>query len=294
MSKLELIKALAVIAVALVGLSAGLAARPADVAWLWQRPGLLGRSFFAAVVVMPIVVMVVLALVPLPRETKASLVTLAIVPAAPLAIGKSAKQGGHAAYAVSLEVTLILLMVLTIPLLQLAFAAVFHFPFNLGVLLATKRAVLTQVVPLAVGLLFACRWPAGSARLGALVGKIATAVLLALFLVIVVASARVMLGLGAASYLSMALVAAVVVLAAHTVGGPGPDSRRTLAIFSVLHHPGLAIMLVALNAPGLKVAPAVAAYLIVASVVLAVYHRLAGATSGEQQQRVLRPHLPHR
>jgi BASS family bile acid:Na+ symporter len=294
MSKLELIKALAVIAVVLVGLSAGLAARPADVAWLWRRPGLLGRSLFAAVAVMPVVVMVVLSLVPLPRETQASLVTLAIVPAAPLAIGKSAKQGGHAAYAVSLEITLILLMVLTIPLLQMAFSAVFHFPFTLGVLYATKRAVVTQVLPLAVGLFFAWRWPAGSARLGALAGKIATAVLIALFLVIVVASARVMLGLGAASYLSMALVAAIVVLAAHTVGGPEPDSRRTLAIFSVLHHPGLAILLVTLNAPELKVAPAVLAYLIVASVVLAVYHRFAGATSGEPQQRVLRPHLPHR
>jgi BASS family bile acid:Na+ symporter len=293
MGKLELIKLLATVAIALIGLSAGLAARPADLAWLWRQPGRLGRSLFSAVLVMPVVVLVVLIAIPLPRETQASLLMLAIVPAAPLAIGKSARQGGHPAYAISLQVTLILLMVVTIPLLQLALGGLFHRDLSLGALAATKRAVLTQVVPLGVGLLFAWRWPAGAQRLGPPVSKIALTVLLAIFVVVLVASGRVLLNLGATSYIAMTLVAALGVLAGHTLGGPTPDCRRTLAVFTALRHPGLAILLVTLNAPTLKVAPAVVAYLIVATVVLAVYHRFAGATAGEPRPGVGR-HVPQR
>jgi predicted Na+-dependent transporter len=212
---------------------------------------------------------------------------LAIVPAAPLAIGKSTKQGGHAAYAISLQVTLILLMVVTIPLMQLALGALFHRDLSVGALVATKRAVLTQAVPLGLGLLVAWRWPVGASRLGRAVGKIAMTVLLVIFAIVLVASGRVLLTLGAPSYIAMTLVATLGVLAGHTLGGPTPDCRRTLAIFTALRHPGLAILLVTLNAPTLKVAPAVVAYLIVATVVLAVYHRFAGVTTGEPARRLL-------
>src|SRR4051794_31660892 len=119
MWKLALLKTLATIAVVLVGLSAGLGARGADLVWLWRRPALLGRSLFVSVLVMPAVVVPLLLIIPLPSQTRACLLTMAIVPAAPMAIGKAAKEGGHHSYAISLEVTLILLMVVTLPLLQI-------------------------------------------------------------------------------------------------------------------------------------------------------------------------------
>jgi BASS family bile acid:Na+ symporter len=287
MWKLVLVKTLATIAVALIGLSAGLNAREGDVAWLWRRPGLLARSLFSSVVVVPVVVLVVLFILPLPRETRASLLMLAIVPAAPLAIGKSSKQGGHPAYAISLTITLILLMVVTIPLLQLALGALAHRYLGVGALQAAKRAFLTQVLPLGLGLFVARKWPARAARLGAATTKIGMVLLLALLAVVVAVTARALVTLGAPSYIAMALVAASAVLAGHTLGGPALDTRRTLAVFTALRHPGLAILLVSLNAPGLKVAPAVLDYLIVTTVVLAVYHRFAGAITGERQRRTL-------
>jgi BASS family bile acid:Na+ symporter len=278
--KLQLVKALATAAIALIGFSVGLRARPADVSWLWRRPALLGRSLLASVVVMPFVVLLLVQLFPLPPATRIGLLMLSIVPAAPLALGKSAKQGGQGEYAISLQVTLILLMVLTIPLLEWVLGSLLHQSLAVGALQATVKAFVTQIIPLGVGLLVAYQRPEEAQRIARVTSKISNGLLLGLIVLLLLVSARAMLALGAVSYFAMAMAAALAVLVGHALGGPAPETRRSLAVFTAMRHPGLAVLLVTLNAPGVKAAPAILGYAILASVVLALYGRLAGARSG--------------
>jgi bile acid:Na+ symporter, BASS family len=277
-----LLKVLATIAIALIGFSVGLRARPADVSWLWRRPSLLGRSLLASVVLMPFVTLLLVQLLPLPPATRLGLLMLSIVPAAPMALGKSAKQGGQGEYAISLQVTLILLMVVTIPLLEWVLGSLLHQRLAVGALQATTKAFVTQIVPLALGLFIASRVPEAAQRIARVTSKISNGLLLGLAVLLLLVSARAMLGLGAVSYVAMAAAAALAVLVGHTLGGPAPETRRSLAVFTAMRHPGLAVLLVTLNAPGVKAAPAILGYVVLAFIVLALYGRV-GARSGAPQ-----------
>ena len=75
----------------------GLTATAEDVAYLWQRPSLLGRSVIAMYVVIPVIAVLMGRVLDLPRPTELALVVLAVCAGAPLLPKKLIQEGGNPA-----------------------------------------------------------------------------------------------------------------------------------------------------------------------------------------------------
>jgi predicted Na+-dependent transporter len=57
------------------------------------------------------------------------------------------------------------------------------------------------------------------------------------------------------------------------MGGPGLDTRRTLALTGAMRNPALALLIAQVNFPSLNVLPAVVGYLIACAFAAALYRR---------------------
>jgi len=97
---------------------------------LWREPALLLRSLLAAIVLVPLVVLLLLWLLDLPPGVAAGLSILAAAPGAPLMIKRSQMAGGDTTYAASLQMTLVMLAVLVTPLTLAVFYALFELPIE--------------------------------------------------------------------------------------------------------------------------------------------------------------------
>src|SRR5215467_10442849 len=97
-------------------LALGCRAKPAEVASLWRRPGLLFRSLVAMFLVAPAVTLVMIELLPLPRGVKIGLVLLSISCALPPNWKQMLALGGSRSYVFGLLFTTTLLAVVTVPL----------------------------------------------------------------------------------------------------------------------------------------------------------------------------------
>jgi BASS family bile acid:Na+ symporter len=97
-------------------LALGCRAKPAEVASLWRRPGLLFRSLVAMFLVAPAVTLVMIELLPLPRGVKIGLVLLSISCALPPNWKQMLALGGSPSYVFGLLFTTTLLAVVTVPL----------------------------------------------------------------------------------------------------------------------------------------------------------------------------------
>src|SRR5262249_39166952 len=97
-------------------LALGCRAKPAEVASLWRRPGLLFRSLLVLFLVAPAVTVVMIGLLTLPRAVEIGLVVMSI----PCALRPNWKQmlalGGSPSCVCGLLFTTTLLAVVTVPL----------------------------------------------------------------------------------------------------------------------------------------------------------------------------------
>ena len=93
----------------------GMSATVSDVAYLWQRPALLGRSLLAMYVFVPLVAVLMALGLDLPWGTEVALVVLGICAGAPLLPRKLVKLGGNPTYIFSLIVTTSVLSIITVP-----------------------------------------------------------------------------------------------------------------------------------------------------------------------------------
>src|SRR5262249_52023747 len=85
-----------------------------------------------------------------------------------------------------------------------------------------------------------------------------------------VAGSRMLLELGWASLLALAVMAVVALAIGHLMGGPDPADRKALAVSCATRHVGIA-MLAASSMQGPRITTLVFAYLVLAAIVTVPY-----------------------
>ena len=246
----------------------GLDATLDDVLDVIRRPGLLVRSLVAMFIVMPVVAFVLVKTFASLPAVEIALVALALSPVPPLLPRRESKAGGGKGYALGLMATAAALSIVIVPA---AVEIVGHFldkVFDVSPLMIAKIVVAAALLPLALGMALRAAAPAAARRIARPVKLVATTLLSAGLLAILVSSMRAMVELiGDGTLVAMVVFAAVGLLVGHLLGGPATGDRTVLALSTAIRHPGIAIAIGAATYPGDHLTAAVLLYMIVGTVV---------------------------
>jgi BASS family bile acid:Na+ symporter len=250
----------------------GLQANRDDLLYVVQRPGLLLRSLIAMLVLMPLLVVACVYFLDLPQQTAVVLTALAVSPVPPMLPKKQKKAGGLAPYGLGLLVVLALVSIVTVPLSIMLVDWLFAMPRGIGPA-AIMKIVLTMIIaPLVLGLLVAKLMPGIAQALFMPVRRVATLLLLAGILMLLVGTWHAILS-SAGQWNVLAIVAFVVagLVIGHWLGGPAPEHAAVLALSTASRHPAIALAISAANYPGEQFAPTLALYLILCTILAIPY-----------------------
>lgn len=274
--------------------SLGLSLTPAEATSLWKQPGLLLRSVLAVVILPPLVAIPAGLLLPEASLLRAVVLALAVAPGAPLSTTRSALAGGSIAAAASLQVTVSVLAVVTVPLWAVVYNAVFPATGTLipGTIVADPLAVakivaVVQLIPIGIGILIRKVLPELANRFEPNVTKIANILFVALILVLLVNLLDLLLGVGYLPFLLAIPVMAIWLTLGHFLGGTDQGNRSVFAIASIARNIGLAILLLQLNLPSENVEealPLVLVFLMVGFIAGSIYSVLSKKSMSQEME----------
>jgi BASS family bile acid:Na+ symporter len=249
----------------------GLAIVPGESRWVAQRPLLLAKALFAALVAVPALAWIVMRLFELPRPVEIGIMLMAIAPGAPVALRRSIGAGGHRAFSPALQIALATLAVVTMPLAIAALDEYYGGNASIEPRHLARQVLLAQLVPLASGMLlrrFAAR---ASEWLRPRLDRLAGILLGILVVIALVDLWPVVSRAGPAVAMSIAVVTVLALTAGHLLGGPDPATRTATAISSALRNPGLALLVAALNNAPARVTATIVTYLVVTGLIVVAY-----------------------
>jgi BASS family bile acid:Na+ symporter len=261
----------------------GLRASTDDVLYLVRRPGLLGRSLLAVLVIMPIVAVALISTFHFPPTVNVVLSALSVSPVPPLFPKKGDKAGGPGSYGVGLMATLAVLSIGLVPLgvalmgrlmpmVGELLGRVFRQPFGMGP--GPIAAVMLKMVllPLGVGVAIRTLVPATANRLAGPVSTAANVMLpLAILPLAVVVLPTVWGLIGDGTVVAFVLFVIVGLAVGHVLGGPDPHHAGVLALASASRHPAIALTIAAANFPEERFGGTIVLYLIVNTIVAIPY-----------------------
>jgi BASS family bile acid:Na+ symporter len=249
----------------------GLGSTPADLVYLWRRPGQLVRSLLAMYVVVPVAAVLMAKTLPLPVAVKTAILVLAISAGAPLLPRKLMKLGREG-YVFSLVVTSSLLAVVAVPAWLEVLGTLFGREAELDPGAVALVIAKSFLAPLVLGMLL--RWPLSSVaeRLSQWLLGAAGATLTAAGLALLVLHGGALVAVGVVPLLALVATTLVALAIGHALGGPDPDDRTALAVSCATRHVGIA-MLAASTVPGPRIAVLVLAYVLASAVVSIPYLR---------------------
>jgi BASS family bile acid:Na+ symporter len=253
--------------------SLGLSASVQEALYLVRRPGLLVRSLLAMNVAMPIVAAVLATAFTFRRSVEIALIALAVSPVPPILPKKEFKAGGRAPYVIGLLVTAAALAIVFVPGALNLLGRLFGRPLDVPLRVVASLALITVLVPLAIGMAVRRVAPALAERMAGRVGAAAAALLVLAALPVLVGSWRAIVSLiGNGTIVAFAAFVVVGIAVGHLLGGPDPDNRSVLALATSTRHPGIAMAVAHVTFPGEKlVLPAIALYLVVAIILTLPY-----------------------
>lgn len=261
------------ITIAILVLATGLSSSRNDLLWLLRRPALLGRSFAAMYLFVPLVAVAIVSIFDVPLNTRAALLFLSISSGAPLLPKRLIWHGGDPAYVFSLVVVTSLLAIITVPISLLLLGHWLPTEISIEPDRVAATIFKTFLLPLAAGMLLRRFTPTIADRINEPLLKLSGIALLLGVLLIIVNSWRMLLALALPTFLAFAGFTILSLAIGHLLGGP--EHHMSLAIACATRHIGLA-MLVAAKVQGPKTLAMVAAYLIVSTVVSMIYIRFIG------------------
>jgi bile acid:Na+ symporter, BASS family len=280
------------VSVFLIVFSLGLEATWESATSLFRRPAMLLRSFLSVNVVMPLFAAGIAAAFHFSPAVKIALIFLAVSPLPPLLPQKQLKFGGRADYVYGLLTALSVLSIAVVPLAVEILGKLFGRDVHVGPFFVAEVVFRTVLLPLGLGMLVH-RWAPGFAqKAGVALGKLGNVLLLIALVPLLIFTWRQVVSLiSHGDLLAMILFTAVGLMTGHWLGGPDARERKTLALATAVHHPGLAIAIAAANFPAqrLLVAAAVVLYLLVSAAVLLPYNawckrRMTGGSEGVVSQ----------
>lgn len=263
-----------------VMLGIGLGVVPGELRRVWQAPAPMLRGLFAVLVAVPALALAITRVLDLPRPVEVGIVLMAISPGAPVALRSSVSAGGQAAFAPSLQMSVALLAVASMPLWLAALEQMYAAHASISPWDVMRQVFIAQLLPLGLGIGLRNLAPSLAERMAPGVRRAATALLLVTLALVVVEIWQPAVRAGLRSLAAIALTTVAALAAGHLLGGRSPGLRTSVAIASAARNPGLALLVATLNGAPPAITAAILAYLAVSVPVIGLYalwRRYAGA-----------------
>jgi len=247
----------------------------ADATCLFRAPGKLLRALLSMTVITLVVAVIIVAIFDLYPPVKIALVTLALSPVPPLLPGKIIKAGGGESYTIGLLTAAALFSIVSIPLSLEVLQRVFGIPLGMTPWAVAIIVLTTVLAPLAVGIVLHALAPALAESFAKPVSLFARILLTVSALPILFAAwPSVWSLIGNGTIVTLAVFVAICLAIGHLLGGPDLDEKRTLALATASHHPGVALAVAHASFPGQKLAmSAVVLYLLVSAFIVVPYQK---------------------
>jgi len=289
------------VTIALVAFGVGMTAASELANVLRLRRGLVVRSLLGVLVTVPLAAVLLVKAIDLPRAVTVGVLVSAIAIGPVAALSKSAKEQAGVAFALALDLLLLVLSLAFVPMAVWAIGAAFQRELHLGVGVVARVILPLQLLPLLAGLAVG-RFAPGFTKAIARPLALGTNLMLGAIVVLVLVLAfKPMLGIGARGFLVLAVLSGLALTLAHLLGGPTATDRRVLAAFMTLRFPALALALARLTSAPRTVVPTVVAYIVLSALAYALYTALAGRLGrgasglgkGADHPTESRPHPAH-
>lgn len=253
--------------------STGLRTRFADLRYFDARPGLLLRSLFSIVILVPLIAMAVVVLVRPANATATGLLLMASSPAAPLVLKKISKAGGKPEYAVSLHIVLALLAIATTPVTLDLFSGAPCFSYDVSPLAVAERVGLSILAPIIAGMVIGWLFPALARRFIRPLEILSNIALILVFIVVLLFTYRLLLILDIRSYIAIASMTVGALVSGHLMAWGLPEEQTTLALESATRNVGLALLIASAFASLENALPVLIPYIITSSIIGFIYVR---------------------
>ena len=239
------------VSMALGVLWVGLNATPADLAYLFRKPGLLARSLIAMNVVLPLFAVAIAVVFQLHPAVEIALVVLSMSPVPPVLPKKEMKAGGTGSYIVALLAVAAVVSIFFVPVAVEFLIRAFGRDARAVGPAAVAWVVGTSVLaPLVLGIVVRALAPGFAARIAKPLSTFATVLLIvACAPVLFKVWGSIVALIGNFTLLAIAVVILVGLAVGHLLGGPDPDDRTVLALSTATRHPGVALAVAHVSAP---------------------------------------------
>lgn len=250
-----------------------------DVVWLWKQPSLLLRSLISVLIAVPLCGVLVGFIPGLTVAERIGIGVMVGCPGAPMIPFKSLRAGGHPKFVGSLQFTICVLAVISVPLTASIAAKFYPDQVWIAPLEIAKQIFFAQVLPMALGVLIAQYSPRLAKDLFVPISKIATILLLVLAVALLVITLDKVLNAGFLTYLAIVFLSIASLVSGHLLGAPQPNMRIVLAYATVTRNAGLAFYLVSLNFPDLDyvksgIVSTIVGYALIAAIVSILYTKI--------------------
>ena len=249
----------------------GLAIVSAELRPVLAQPLRLLKGLFAVLIAVPAVALVVCKNFDLGRAAEIGIVLMSISPGAPVALRRSIKAGGHRSYATALQITVSLLVVLSMPGWVWAMDRMYDLEAQIDPQHLARQVFFAQLLPLGLGILLRQTAPQWVKWLQPKLAPLATGLLLIVVPLAIFNIWEVVIGENWRVIVAVALITFLALTIGHLLGGPDPATRTATAIASAARNPGLALLVASLNGARAEVIAAVLAYFIVSAITVLPY-----------------------
>ena len=196
---------------------------------------------------------------------------MAISPGAPVALRRSLGAGGHGSFAPSLQIAVAALTVVSMPLSLAAFDQYYDGHATVAPQELAKQVFIAQLLPLSLGMLMTRLFATRAAWLEPRLSRVGSVLLILLLVLALIDIWRDVVGAGLRVTLAIVLTTVFSLAVGHLMAGPEPATRTATAISSAARNPGLALLVVTLNAASPAISATVLAYLVVAAITIIPY-----------------------
>jgi BASS family bile acid:Na+ symporter len=239
--------------IAVLVFTVGLQTAPRELTLLLRSPWRLVRALVSMNLVMLALAVAIALLFPLQPAVKLTLVALALSPVPPVLPKKLLKAGGGHDYVMALLFSASVFAILWIPFAGEVLDRIFPADIAIPPLAVAKLVAMTVLGPTLAGVVVRLLAPAVAERIGDPLGKVATLLLLAGLVLLLVKAAPAMLALlGDGTLLAIVAFIVLGLAAGHLIGGPTPGDRSALALATASRHPGVALTIAQITFPAEK------------------------------------------
>jgi bile acid:Na+ symporter, BASS family len=254
-------------------LSMGLRTPIGDLSYFGARPWLLFKSLLSVDLLVPLIAIAVIIIVMPAKPTSIGLLLLAASPAAPLVINNISKAGGRLDYAVSLQVALASLAIVTTPITLFLLSSATNLQLGVSSLAVARQVGISILVPIIAGIAIRWLFPALAGQIIRPLEVLSQIVFVLVFILVILFTYRLLLMLDIRSYLAIALMTVGSLIAGHLLASRFPEEKTTLAIESASRNSGLALLIASDFVTLEKALPVMIPYIITSALIGFIYAR---------------------